>query len=232
MSRGQAPLGHPPDSAGLPVCPSTILLAHGSQPGALPVLPLSTPSMWACWYPLHHLGLLGLQAAPGGGGVQRLGPGKAVLDVRAVLCSVLPASPSGPAEHGEAQPTFSVGQVHPSQSPCPAPVYTASWLQPCPVLGAGQPWGICQSVHTEVRRWVGAEGHRVPSLVLPVSPHSRAFSGLASRGRGVQRCVCRVNPTPPAFPALGSEVFQDDTGSLCCSCTVRRYQGRRPQSAA
>lgn len=197
------------------------LSSHSPLP---PCGPAGTYSAtWGCWGSRRPLGL---------GGVQRLGPGKALLDVRAVLCSVLPASPSGPAEHGEAQPTFSVGRVHPSQRPCPAPVDAASWLQPCPVLGVGQPWGICQSAHTQVRRWVGAWGHRCPSLVLPVSPHSRASSGLASRGPGGQRCVCRVNPTPPAFPALGLEVFQDDTGSLRCSCTVRRYQGRRPQSAA
>lgn len=40
------------------------LLAHDSQPQAFSVLPLLTPSMWACWYPLCHLGMLGLQAAP------------------------------------------------------------------------------------------------------------------------------------------------------------------------
>lgn len=102
---------------------------------------------WGCWGCRRPLGL---------GVVQRLGPGKALLAVRAVLCSVLPASPSGPAVHGAAQPTLSVRRVHPSQSPCPAPMYTASWLQPWPVLGTGQPWGICQSAHTEVTRWVGA----------------------------------------------------------------------------
>lgn len=37
----------------------------------------------------------------------------------------------------------------------------------------------------------GAWGHRSPSLILQVSPHSRASSGLGSRGAG-GRGVARV----------------------------------------
>lgn len=48
-----------------------------------------------------------------------------------------------------------------------------------------------------------------PSLPLQVSPHGPASSGPASGGQG---CECRVSPTTPAFPALGSEVSQHGPG--------------------
>lgn len=163
------------------------LSSHSPFP---PCGPAGTHSAtWGCWGSRRPLGL---------GGVQRLGPRKALLDVRAVLCSVLPASPSSPAEHGVAQPTFSVRQVHPSQSPCPAPVAAA---MPC--AGYGAALGDLSECSHRGQMVGGGLG---TSLPLPRSPSESSQPCIQRPGQQrpwrAEVCV-QGQPYSPSLPCSG-----------------------------
>lgn len=91
----------------------------------------------------------------------------------------------------------SVRQVH---QLLPAPVCIASWLQPCPVLSEGQPWGVYRSAHMEVQVVGGDLG---TSLPLPHTPSESPQPGIQQPGQ--QRpwraeVVCAGSAPLPPLP--------------------------------